>query len=93
MKLVLWVIVAMCLLVGFNNVYSATLSSYPQTKTLANADVIPAIIGATNSNANINWYDLKELVSKNVNWTDVKQFSITNFGGDHTGINWQGLGA
>jgi hypothetical protein len=91
MRLIIWIIIGVCLLTGVS--YSGTLSSYPQTKTLLNADRLPAIIGASDTNANINWYDLKELVSKNINWTDVKQFSINNYGGDHTGINWQGFGA
>ena len=72
---------------------SGQLTSYINATTLNSADTIPVVLSASNINANINWYNLKELISKNINWTDVKQFSITNFGGDHTGINWQGFGA
>lgn len=93
MRLILWVVIGLCSMISINYSYAAKLSSYPSTSTFQNGDNIPAVITSGDTNANINWYSFKELISNNINWTDVKTFSIKNFGGDHTGINWQGLGA
>lgn len=92
MRRVIWITIFSVLSLGILKAFSGTLSSYANTKTLVNADRIAVIIGVGNTNGNINWYDLKELMSKNINWTDVKAITA-NFGGDHTGINWQSLGA
>ena len=67
------------------------LGNYPYTKTLSNADYLPIIIAASNSNANINWSDLKNIVSSGLNWTDIKVIG-TQYG-DHSGLNWQAFGA
>ena len=89
MRLIIWVVIGFCLLVGVS--HAGTLSSYPQTTTLQNADSIPAIIYSGDTNANINWSDLKNIMSSGLNWTDIKVVG-TKYG-DHSGINWQSFGA
>ena len=89
MRLIIWAIIGFCALVGIS--HAGTISSYPNTNTLVNADLIPAI--HTDTNYNINWYGLKELMSKNVNWTDIKMTTKSGGTGNTSGINWQDFGA
>lgn len=98
MKLVIWTLLSLCLMFLFpygyvdNNIsWAGTLSSYSATATLANGDKVPVVIISGDTNGTINWYSLKELVSNNLNWTDIKRIG-TQYG-DHSGINWQSLGA
>lgn len=62
--------------------YADKLSSYPQTTTMANGDRLP-VIKADLTNANLNWSDLKEIMSKSINWADAQQLQGNN-------INWTG---
>ena len=89
MRLIVWSLVWLCLLIRVNAI-AGTLSSYTQTTTLANADRIP-VVQAALTNANINWSDLKNVMSSGLNWTDIKVIG-TQYG-DHSGINWQSFGA
>ena len=91
MRLVTWIIIGLCLLIGNNYSTAGTLSSYTSVATLANGDKIPVVIISGDTNANINWYSLKEYMSSNLNWTDIKNFATV--GGNHSGINWQSFGA
>ncbi len=71
MKKVVYITFILCLICSI--AHADKLSTYIQTKTLQNGDRIPVIIAAAGpTNANINWYDLKEMVSKNFNWADTQ---------------------
>ncbi len=83
--------------------YADKLSSYPYVSTLSNANTIPII--TPSANENINWYSLKELMSKNINWQDVQgtipatsinwtsiELYSCAHGGCKSGINWTAFG-
>lgn len=67
------------------------LGNYPQTTTLNWTDLIPLVHQITNSNQNINWSSLINLISEDLNWTDIK--AVGTQYGDHSGINWQAFKA
>ena len=87
-----YLIIFICCLIGLwsSLSYADKLGNYTFTKTLVNSDYIPVVTGLSTSNQNINWYDLKEMVSKNINWTDVRALSCV--GGCNSGINWTAFG-
>ena len=99
-----YMIYALLITIAFvGQCYADKLSSYPYVSTLSNANAIPFI--TPTANMNINWYSLKELMSKNINWQDVKgtiPASSVNWqdvagyscshGGCHSGINWTSFG-
>lgn len=54
---------------NFMKAEAGPFSSYPFTSTLSNGDYFPTVTGGTNKN--VNWSQLKELMSAGINWQDV----------------------
>lgn len=78
--------------------WGAKLSDYPLTDTLTNSDLIPVVASGTNKN--VNWINLKELVSRGINWQDVNNgilhgstnwTDLREFAKTLNGINWTDL--
>lgn len=68
-----------------HNAIAGKLSSYPSASTLQNGDIFPIVVVASDTNQNINWATLRELVSKNINWQDING-QIVRYN-----INWTDL--
>lgn len=74
---------------GITFCYAGKLSSYPFTAVMQNGDFFPIVVLSGDTNANINWSNLKVLIGSqvsNINW---QANALLSQG--LNGVNWQSI--